>query len=104
MSGMTHRLQADTLETPEVIEDTGIGTGQDFEAEVIVYNCNCHTYQQVISLFCQYIPAMTPNRAFELAWQIDHHGSAGVYQGEQQKAETIANHLAAGGLRVEVRY
>ncbi|MCA9472957.1 MAG: ATP-dependent Clp protease adaptor ClpS [Nitrospirales bacterium] len=93
-----------TLETPAVIEDTGIGTGQDFEAEVIVYNCNCHTYQQVIALFCEYIPGMTPARAFELAWQIDHHGSAAVYQGEQKRAEGIAKQLAGGGLRVEVRY
>ncbi|GJL48863.1 ATP-dependent Clp protease adaptor ClpS [Candidatus Nitrospira salsa] len=93
-----------TLEVPEVIEDTGTGTGEDFEAEVIVYNCNCHTYQQVIALFCQFIPGMTPDRAFELAWQIDHHGSAGVFRGDQKQAEDIANRLAGGGLRVEVRY
>jgi len=93
-----------TLEVPEVIEDTGTGTGEAFEAEVIVYNCNCHTYQQVIALFCQFIPGMTPDRAFELAWQIDHHGSASVFRGEQNKAEGIAKQLAAGGLRVEVRY
>ncbi|GJL67172.1 MAG: hypothetical protein NPIRA05_21430 [Nitrospirales bacterium] len=97
-------IRNSTLEVPEVIEDTGTGTGEDFEAEVIVYNCNCHTYQQVIALFCQFIPGMTPDRAFELAWQIDHHGSAGVYRGDQKKAEGIANQLAAGGLRVEVRY
>ena len=47
---------------------------------------------------------MTPERAFELAWQIDHHGSATVYRGEEKKAEGIAKHLATGGLRVEVRY
>ncbi len=101
---MTQVVGSRTLETPDVIEESGIGTGEDFEAEVIVYNCNCHTYQQVIALFCQFIPGMTPERAFELAWQIDHHGSASVYRGDQKKAEGIAKHLAAGGLRVEVRY
>jgi len=70
---------------------------------VIVYNCHCHTYQDVISLFCQIIPGMTPSRAFELAWRIDHQGSAGVYQGDRKHAERIGTQLAAGGLRVEVR-
>ncbi|WP_447968173.1 ATP-dependent Clp protease adaptor ClpS [Nitrospira sp. M1] len=101
---MVGAIRNSTLEAPEVIEDTGTGTGEDFEAEVIVYNCNCHTYQQVIALFCQIIPGMTPDRAFELAWQIDHHGSAAVFRGQQAKAEGIAKQLAAGGLRVEVRY
>lgn len=101
---MSPGVRASTLEAPDVIEDSTTRTGEDFEAEVIVFNCNCHTYQQVIALFCQIIPGMTPERAFELAWQIDHHGSAGVYRGDKKKAEGIAEKLAAGGLRVEVRY
>ena len=96
-----------TLPSTEVIEttkeDTGLGTGKDFEAEVIVYNCDCHTYQQVIDLFCRFIPGMTSSKAFELAWRIDHQGSAQVYQGSKTMAETIAAKLAEGGLRVSVR-
>ena len=96
-----------TLPTTEVTEvtekETGLDTGRDFEAEVIVYNCDCHTYQQVIDLFCWHIPGMTSSKAFELAWRIDHHGNAQVYQGTRKSAETIANKLAAGGLRVAVR-
>jgi len=56
---------------PETIEKQGTGTGDDLEARVIVYNCSCHTYQQVITLFCEAIPGMNPHKAFELAWQID---------------------------------
>lgn len=96
-----------TLPTTEVTEvteeETSLGTGRDFEAEVIVYNCDCHTYQQVIELFCRHIPGMHSAKAFELAWRIDHQGSAAVYQGSQKSADEIANKLAAGGLRVEVR-
>jgi len=84
-------------------EDTGLGTGKDFEAEVIVYNCDCHTYQQVIDLFCRFIPGMNSSKAFELAWTIDHQGSAQVYQGSKKMADNIAAKLADGGLRVEVR-
>ena len=94
----------ETVDVPVVKEISDIGVGNDFEAEVIVFNCDCHTYQQVIALFCQIIPGMTHARAFELAWQIDHQGSAIVFQGEIKAAESIGKKLAGGGLRVEVRY
>jgi ATP-dependent Clp protease adaptor protein ClpS len=92
-----------TLTVPETTEDQSIGTGDDLEARVVVYNCNCHTYQQVITLFCQTIPGMNPSKAFELAWRIDHQGSAVVFAGEPKVAEEIAKKLADGGLRVAVQ-
>jgi ATP-dependent Clp protease adaptor protein ClpS len=92
-----------TVAIPETLEEDGVSTGDDLEASVIVYNCNCHTYQQVISLFCEAIPGMSPQRAFELAWKIDHQGSATVFSGARKAAEKIAKHLAGGGLRVAIR-
>ncbi|MBX3235041.1 MAG: ATP-dependent Clp protease adaptor ClpS [Nitrospiraceae bacterium] len=88
--------------TPETEETTDIGTGDDLEARVIVFNCDCHTYQQVITLFCKVIPGMSSSRAFELAWRIDHEGQATVYTGEKKAAEDIGKQLASGGLRVSV--
>ncbi len=96
--------ESDTpVATPEILEEERTSAGDDLEASVIVYNCNCHTYQQVISLFCEAIPGMLPQRAFELAWQIDHQGSATVYSGVWKTAEGIAKRLAGGGLRVVIR-
>lgn len=92
-----------TLIVPETIEEQSTGTGDDLEARVTVYNCNCHTYQQVIELFCMAIPGMTPTRAFELAWRIDHEGSAVVYSGQRETAEAVAKQLVSGGLRVAVQ-
>jgi ATP-dependent Clp protease adaptor protein ClpS len=93
-----------TTEVDEIIEEgTDLETGKDFEAEVVVYNCDCHTYQQVIDLFCRFIPGMNSSKAFELAWRIDHEGSAQVYQGSKKMADNIAEKLAGGGLKVEVR-
>ncbi|HJU05467.1 MAG TPA: ATP-dependent Clp protease adaptor ClpS [Nitrospiraceae bacterium] len=92
-----------TVIVPETIEDKSTGTGDGLEARVTVYNCNCHTYQQVIALFCQAIPGMNPARAFELAWRIDHEGHAIVYTGERDIAEEIAKQLISGGLRVAVQ-
>src|SRR5688572_4835969 len=83
---------------PEATEISEIGTGSGLDARVIVFNCDCHTYQQVIQLFCRNIPGMTSSRAFELAWRIDHEGQATVYSGEWKTAEEIGKRLAAGGL------
>ncbi|MCE3224904.1 MAG: clpS [Nitrospira sp.] len=89
--------------TPETLHTTDVGTGDDLEARVIVFNCDCHTYQQVISLLCASIPGMNSSRAFELAWRIDHEGQATVYTGERKLAEEIGKKLAGGGLRVGVQ-
>jgi len=88
---------------PETTTDEHTGTGDGLEARVVVYNCNCHTYHQVISLFCEAIPGMNPTKAFELAWRIDHEGSATVFSGQWKTAEGIAKHLAGGGLRVAIQ-
>ncbi len=88
---------------PETMEEAGTGIDDELGARVIVYNCNCHTYQQVIDLFCRAIPKMTPTRAFELAYRIDHVGSAEVYEGPHKECERVAAILAGGGLRVVVQ-
>jgi ATP-dependent Clp protease adaptor protein ClpS len=88
---------------PIPTESTSTGTDIELDARVIVYNCECHTYQQVIALFCQYIPGMTSQKAFELAWKIDHDGEAIVFAGPLAQAEEIATMLAGGGLRVAVQ-
>lgn len=88
---------------PETTEDVQTGSGTGLESRVVVFNCDCHTYQQVIDLFCRFIPSMTPARAFELAYRIDHEGQAVVYNGPLEHAENIAAKLAGGGLRVVVQ-
>ncbi|WHZ29275.1 MAG: hypothetical protein OJF51_004077 [Nitrospira sp.] len=88
---------------PETTEDVQIGSGTEFESRVVVYNCDCHTYQQVIELFCRFIPGMTSTKAFELAWRIDHDGEAIVFTGSAEQADDIAAKLAGGGLRVAVQ-
>jgi ATP-dependent Clp protease adaptor protein ClpS len=91
------------LATPETTEKTSTGTRNETEARVIVYNCDCHTYQQVIQIFCSVIPGMTPTKAFELAYKIDHEGQAVVFTGEWKEAEAIAKKIAEAGLRVVVQ-
>ncbi len=96
-----------TPSTPQTIPDIGENVGTDtttgFGSRVVVFNCDCHTYQQVIDLFCRFIPGMTSTRAFELAYRIDHEGQATVYSGNTEQAEDIASKLAGGGLKVVVQ-
>ena len=80
---------------PTVTEDVQTGSGDGLEARVIVYNCECHTYQQVIDLFCRFIPGMTSSKAFELAYRIDHEGEAMVYAAfATSVATTVSAHSA----------
>ena len=88
---------------PQTIEESDVFTGDELRARVIVYNCDCHTYQQVIDLLCRAVPRMTPSHAFELAYRIDHTGSAEVYEGPLKTCERVASILAGGGLRVAVQ-
>ena len=92
-----------TAPVPQAIEDTSTGSDDELGGRVIVYNCDCHTYQQVIDLLCRAVPNMTPPRAFELAYRIDRTGSAEVYAGALKTCEQIARILAEGGLRVAVQ-
>lgn len=88
---------------PATIEDADTSAGDGLKSRVIVYNCDCHTYQQVIDLLVRAVPNMQPSRAFELAYRIDHTGSAAVYEGLLNTCERIAAILAGGGLRVTVQ-
>jgi ATP-dependent Clp protease adaptor protein ClpS len=91
------------LTVPKTTEQVQTGTGTGLESRVVVFNCDCHTYQQVIDLFCRFIPGMTSAKAFELAYRIDHEGEAVVYNGTLEQAEEVAAKLAGGGLRVVVQ-
>jgi len=88
---------------PDILEDSDTPVADGLESRVILYNCDCHTYQQVIDLLCRAVPQMTPSHAFELAYRIDHTGSAVVYEGALAICERVASILAGGGLRVAVQ-
>ena len=96
-------MAGDVLATPEVIEKESTGTGDGLEGRVILFNCDCHSYDDVIDLLCKSIPGMIPSRAFELAWTIDNTGQAEVFSGEMDSCNEIAASLGKAGLRVQVQ-
>jgi len=65
---------------------------------VIVLNDDHNTFQHVVEVLVRHIPAMTPDRAWELAHRIDSSGSAEVWSGPLEQAELYHQQLAGEGL------
>ena len=68
------------------------------EGRVIVLDDDRNTFQHVVEVLVRYIPGMNPDRAWELAHQIDGQGSAVVWSGPLEQAELYHQQLAAQGL------
>jgi ATP-dependent Clp protease adaptor protein ClpS len=96
-------MAGDSIATPEIIERESTGSGDGLEGRVVLFNCNCHSYDDVVALLCQSVPGMTPSHAFELAWTIDNSGQAEVFSGPTETCNEISAVLGGGGLRVEVQ-
>ena len=65
---------------------------------VIVLDDDHNTFQHVVDVLVRHIPAMAPDRAWELAHQIDAQGSAVVWSGPLEQAEHYHQLLAGEGL------
>jgi ATP-dependent Clp protease adaptor protein ClpS len=88
--------------TPErsdlVLPDDGTGTGHPYV--VILYNCECHTFDDVI-IQLQKATGCTAEKAEALAYEIDGKGRAIVFGGTSPECERAANILRQIRLQVE---
>ena len=66
--------------------------------KVVVLDDDVNTFVHVVDCLVRFIPAMTPDRAWELAHQIDGQGSAVVWVGPQEQAELYHQQLGGQGL------
>ena len=66
--------------------------------KVVVLDDDVNTFVHVVDCLVHTIPAMTPDRAWELAHQIDGQGSAVVWVGPQEQAELYHQQLGGQGL------
>jgi ATP-dependent Clp protease adaptor protein ClpS len=83
----------------EVVERT---TGGGEGSQVFLFNCNCHTFEQVITQLLKAVPGMTRPLAEELAWRVHTNGLAEVYRGGAADCDRVARILAEIGLIVQV--
>jgi ATP-dependent Clp protease adaptor protein ClpS len=65
---------------------------------VIVLDDDINTFQHVAESLVRHIPAMNPDKAWELAHRIDTEGSAVVWSGPMEQAEHYHQLLTAEGL------
>jgi ATP-dependent Clp protease adaptor protein ClpS len=66
--------------------------------KVVVLDDDVNTFQHVVECLVRHLPGMTPDRAWELAHQIDGEGAAVVWCGPQEQAELYHQQLGAEGL------
>lgn len=66
--------------------------------KVVVLDDDINTFVHVVDCLVRYVPAMTPDQAWELAHQIDSKGAAVVWSGPQEQAELIHEQLGGQGL------
>jgi ATP-dependent Clp protease adaptor protein ClpS len=66
--------------------------------KVIVLNDEVNTFEHVAHCLMQYIPCMTPERAWELTNQVHFQGQAVVWVGPQEPAELYHEQLKRAGL------
>src|SRR5579872_6385343 len=67
---------------------------------VILYNCDCHTFDEVIAQL-QVSTACGQARAEQIAEEAHHRGRAVAYTGEETDCERAAGILRSIGLQVE---
>ena len=77
------------------------GTGGE-GSKVFLINCECHTFDEVITQLVKAVPGMTPTQAEEIAWRVHKTGLAEVYRGGASECDRVARILGETGLIVQV--
>lgn len=70
-------------------------------SKVVLYNCNCHTFESVITQLI-YAIGCTYEVANRYAHIVHLNGKATVYTGTQEQCDDVADKLAEIGLIVRV--
>ena len=76
-------------------------SANDLGWNVILFNCDCHTFDQVESILIKAI-SCSLSQARSWSWEIHSKGSAVVYRGEVEHCEAIADVIASTGLQVRI--
>ena len=80
-------------------QDTGTGTGG---SRVFLFNCDCHSFEEVITQLLKAVPGMTRPLAEELSHRVHAEGLAEVYRGGPRDCDRVARVLGETGLIVQV--
>jgi ATP-dependent Clp protease adapter protein ClpS len=68
---------------------------------VILFNCGCHTFDQVEGILIKAVRcSLAQARAY--SWEVHSKGSAVVYRGAREHCEAVADVIGSIGLLVKV--
>src|SRR5262245_61325775 len=93
-ASLTKKKHAE-IEKPTDHTDRGLGW------KTILFNCNCHTFQDVAVQLMKAIRC-TYEKGLQLANVVHYTGSAIVYSGPKERCEAVAEVLEDIGLRAQV--
>lgn len=82
-------------------EETTSRSGTHSGWRTILFNCECHTFDQVEKQLMK-ATRCTLSRARQIAWDVHTKGSAVVYEGPRERCEAVAMVLGDIGLVVKV--
>lgn len=85
---------------PDEVVERGTAGGEG--STVYLFNCDCHTFEQVITQLVKAVPGMRRAEAEEIAWRVHTQGLAEVYRGGAPECDRVAKILAEIGLIVQV--
>ena len=85
---------------PREITDPGTGGGEGHK--VFLFNCDCHSFEDVITQLLKAVPGMTRSLAEELAWRAHTNGLAEVFRGSAPECDRVGRILGETGLIVNV--
>ncbi len=86
---------------PVETEEERDSSSADFEWRVVLFNCECHTFDEVERQLMK-ATRCSLGRARELAWEVHSKGSAVVYTGPRERCEAVAAVLEDIRLAVQV--
>jgi ATP-dependent Clp protease adapter protein ClpS len=91
-----------TLDLPGLYEEDDVRDGADIRGPwiVILYNCDCHTFQDVESIL-QKATGCSLEKAQAVALEVHTRGRAICFSGTQEECERVARIIASIRLQVE---
>jgi ATP-dependent Clp protease adaptor protein ClpS len=95
---VTHARAAMVVTSPSAVQQRQRLRQPYPNYRVIVLDDDVNTFQHVVECLVRHIPAMNPDKAWELAHRIDGEGSAVVWSGPMEQAEHYHQLLSAEGL------
>jgi ATP-dependent Clp protease adapter protein ClpS len=91
----------DTETRPVTAEETGQEEALSPPWITILWNCDCHTFDQVANQLVKAIGCSLDD-GMAIAWRVHNDGKAVVRVGARSECERVAKVLAEIGLRVTV--